>query len=82
ARIGLGDQYPGANWVQYWYGRNLKIFVNLMRITESPDDRILVIIGAGHLKLLKQFAEESGSFVLENPLKYLSPQNSSHEKNR
>ena len=40
ARIGLGDQYPGANWVAHsWYARNLKIFVNLTRITESVDDR-------------------------------------------
>ena len=46
ARIGKNDQYIGANWVQYWYGRNLKIFVNLTRITESDDERILLIIGA------------------------------------
>ena len=50
ARVGLGDQYPGANWVGHlWYTRNLKIFVNLTRITESADDRILLIIGAGHV---------------------------------
>ena len=41
ARVGLGDQYPGANWVAHsWYARNLKISVNLTRITESADERI------------------------------------------
>ena len=72
ARIGLGDQYPGANWVSHsWYDRNLKIYVNLTRITESADDRILLIIGAGHVYLIQQFFEESGDYTIESPLKYL-----------
>ena len=72
ARIGLGDQYPGANWVGHlWYTRNLRIFANLTRITESADDRILLIIGAGHVYLVQQFLEESGDYIVENPLKYL-----------
>ena len=72
ARIGLGDQYPGANWVGHlWYTRNLRIFANLTRITESADDRILLIIGAGHVYLVQQFLEESGDYIIESPLKYL-----------
>ena len=72
ARIGLGDQYPGANWLShYWYDRNLKIFVNLTRITESADDRILLIIGGGHVYLVQQFLEDSGDYIVESPLKYL-----------
>ena len=72
-RIGLGDQYPGANWLShYWYDRNLKIFVNLTRITESADDRIMLIIGAGHTYLIQQFLEESGDYIVESPLKYLN----------
>jgi hypothetical protein len=72
AQIGFGDQYIGANWVQCWYGRNLKIFVNLTRITESPDDRILLVIGSGHLRPLQHFNEESGYYIWESPLKYLN----------
>ena len=72
ARIGLDDQYPGANYVTLiWYHRNLKIFVNLTRITESADERILLIIGAGHAYLIQQFLEESGDYIIESPLKYL-----------
>ena len=75
ARIGLGDQYPGANWVAHiWYARNLKIFVNLTRITESNDDRILLIIGDGHVFLIQQFLEDSGDYIVESPLDYLSAQ--------
>ncbi len=72
ARIGLQDQYPGANWVAYhWYPRNLKTFVNLTRITESEDERIILIIGAGHLGFLKQIVEDSEFYHLESPLQYL-----------
>ena len=72
ARIGLGDQYPGANWMaHYWYDRDLKIFVNLTRITESVDDRILLIIGAAHTFQIEQFLEDSGDYIVESPLKYL-----------
>ena len=72
ARIGLQDQYPGANWVaHFWYPRNLKTFVNLTRITELEDERILLIIGAGHLGFLKQIAEDSEFYHIESPLQYL-----------
>ena len=73
ARIGLKDQYPGANWVaHWWYAHNLKNFVNLTRITESTDDRILLIVGAGHVYLIQQFLEDSGDYIVESPLQYLN----------
>jgi hypothetical protein len=64
AAIGDEREQPGANWVGYWYGRNLKIFNNLVLLTDRPADRILVIYGAGHAYLLRQFARESGAFRL------------------
>ena len=69
--IGRGQEYVGANYLSWWYARNMKILVNLTRMTDSPDDRILAIYGAGHLKLLTQFAKESGFYDVESPLKYL-----------
>lgn len=73
AKIGQGHQYPGANWVTYiWYARNIKIFVNLTRITESADDRILLIICAGHVFLMQRFLEDSGIYTIENVLEYLN----------
>ena len=72
SQVGIGNQYPGANWVgNHWYPRNLKVFVNLTRITESAEDRILVIIGAGLVFLLQQFLEDSGDYIIESPLKYI-----------
>jgi hypothetical protein len=64
ASIGDAEQQPGANWVGYWYGRNLRIFNNLVRLTDRPQDRILAIYGMGHAYLLRQFSTESGAFRL------------------
>ena len=71
AQIGDADQYVGLDGLLDWYERNLKIFVNLTRITESADDRILLMIGAGHVFLVQQFLEDSGDYIIESPLKYL-----------
>ncbi len=70
-RLNLDKEYVGANYLSWWYGRNLKILANIIRITDSPNDRVLVIYGAGHAKLLNQFARESGFYNVESPLKYL-----------
>jgi len=69
-RIGRGENYPGAELVADWYKRNLKIFANITRITESNDERILVLIGSGHAKLLQQFIEDSGEYKLEKAARY------------
>jgi Family of unknown function (DUF5694) len=70
-RIGRGKDYIGANYVSWWYRRNLTILDNIIRLTDSPNDRILVVYGSGHLKLLTQFAKESDFYNVESPLKYL-----------
>jgi hypothetical protein len=70
-RIGRGKEYIGANYVSWWYRRNLTILDNIIRLTDSPSDRIMVVYGSGHLKLLTQFAGESDFYTVESPLKYL-----------
>lgn len=70
-RIGRGNEYAGANYFAWWYGRNMQILMNIIRLTDSMNDRILVIYGAGHAKLLNQLATESGFYNVESPLKYL-----------
>lgn len=38
---------------RWWYSRNLRIFHHLRGITEGPGDRIVLVIGAGHLPILR-----------------------------
>lgn len=70
-RVGAGKQYVGIDWVKGWYERNLIIFANLTRIVTSPQDRILVIYGGGHIPLLTQFVRDSGLYTLEAVETYL-----------
>ncbi|HEY1043028.1 MAG TPA: DUF5694 domain-containing protein [Telluria sp.] len=65
----LGE--PGANWVGNWYARNLKIFANLVRLADSPGDRLLVVYGQSHVFPLQQYAAQSGAFTVVSPLPYL-----------
>lgn len=66
-----GDDYAGVDMVNTWYHRNLRIFSNLHKISDSPDDRIFVVYGAGHIPLLQRFAEDSPYFRLDNVQDYL-----------
>ena len=70
AKIGAGDTYYGVDMLTEWYRRNLYIFSNLQDMAE-PGDRILVIYGAGHCKILRDFVSEYNKFELVDPLSYL-----------
>jgi hypothetical protein len=54
-----------------WFNRNLRIFRNIQRIPHRADDRILLIIGSGHLNLLNLFFDVSKEFEFVSPLPYL-----------
>lgn len=63
--------YARADLVTNWYKRNLRIFANLARITELGKDRVLLIIGAGHIHILSDLALTSSFYCLVSPLGYL-----------
>lgn len=63
--------YVGLDWLTWWYRRNLTIFVNLMRLATTPDDRILLLIGAGHRFLLNQFLRDSERCHVDEAIRYL-----------
>lgn len=62
--LGKEDTYPIADgFVSAWYNRNLRIFGNIHRISDD-EDKVLAIFGAGHVPLLKHFAENSAEFAV------------------
>ncbi|MEJ7576794.1 MAG: DUF5694 domain-containing protein [Pyrinomonadaceae bacterium] len=63
--------YGRTDLLTNWYKRNLRIFTNINRITEFPNDRVLVIVGSGHLKILKDLAADSPYFCLVEAETYL-----------
>ena len=68
--IGHGSEYHGIDWMTGWYRRNMMIYVNVTRLVTAPEDRILVLFGAGHQYLLQQFFRESGRFVVDSAQTY------------
>ena len=66
-----GDNYAGADYLTTWYQRNIRIFSNLHKISAIQSDRIMVIYGQGHIPILKDLANHSPYFCLEDPLPFL-----------
>lgn len=67
ANVGAQASYVGVNVVSNWYKRNLKIYANICSITDyKEDERLLVIIGAGHVHLLNQFFNDSPDYKVIN----------------
>jgi len=66
AIVPYGDpaDYAGPDLLAAWYQRNIRIYSNIVKLVESPNDRILVIYGAGHLGWLRQDIANDGTVKL------------------
>ncbi len=75
----MGNLWPGEGVYIYqrtdsltnWYKRNFRIFTNLVRITEFGQDRILLVIGSGHQKILRDLAIDATPYCLVETETYL-----------
>jgi hypothetical protein len=67
ALIPYGDpyDYAGPDLLAAWYQRNIRIYHNIVKLVDSPNDRILVIYGAGHLGWLQQDAANDATVELK-----------------
>jgi hypothetical protein len=66
-------EYAGPDLVARWFERNIRIYRNIHALITSPNDRILVIYGAGHLGWLRQIVADDPSVRLRK-LSDLIPQ--------
>lgn len=71
AQVGKGDDAKGAAVVGGWYQRNFYIFSNLVRLADSPEERVLLVIGAGHAKLLRDYIRSSPNLNFVETAGYL-----------
>jgi hypothetical protein len=53
AAFGEHWDWAGADLVADWFRRNMRIYANVMQLIDSPNERVLVIFGAGHLGWLQ-----------------------------
>lgn len=55
----------------WWFNRNLRIFRNIQRINPTPEDRILLIYGCGHMNILNIMFDASPEYELVKVQHYL-----------
>ncbi len=70
AQVGGGDTFVGADLMTAWFDRNVRIFANLAALAE-PDDRILVLFGAGHSYILRDLIRTAPNLELVESVEYL-----------
>jgi len=64
AHFGEPGDWAGADLVADWFRRNMRIFSNVVRLADSPTERVLVIFGSGHLGWLQHDFASDPSFRL------------------
>lgn len=70
-KAGSVQLYEGADLLTNWYKRNFRMFANLARVTDFERDRVLLIVGSGHLQILRDLAHDAPYFCLEEATAYL-----------
>lgn len=63
-RGGANDNFAGAFLVSEWYKRNLYMYSLIQKLTESKDDKVMVLLGAGHTAMLREFIKFDPSFEI------------------
>lgn len=61
---GKTDNFVGAYLVSEWYRRNLYMYALVKKLTESKDDKVMVLLGAGHAAMLKEFIVHDPTFEI------------------
>lgn len=63
-RAGNPDDFTGASLVANWYKRNLYMYSLIQKLTESTDDKIMVLVGAGHASIIREFIIHDPAFEI------------------
>jgi hypothetical protein len=76
ARVGGGDNYTGADLGGEYFKRNVRIYTNLLRAVDVQHDKaIVLIIGQGHVSLLKSILRYNSLFEVAEVLPLLEAKN-------
>jgi hypothetical protein len=69
--VGEVGDYAGAEFMGEWYKRNIRMYSNIVKQTAKDDRAILIIVGAGHARIIRHFFEDNPAFEVVSPLEYL-----------
>lgn len=73
AHLGEPGDYAGPDLLASWYQRNIRIYNNIANIIKSPNERVLVIYGAGHLGWLQQNVANDPAMRLRKLSEFVRP---------
>ena len=59
---GTEQHYVGSRMLSAWYERNIRIVENLWRAITDETDRVLLLIGNGHVNVLEHLLSEAPMF--------------------
>ncbi len=65
AKFATLDNFAGPDLLAEWYKRNIRISTNIHALVDTPNERILVIYGAGHLYWLQRNVLDSPDLILD-----------------
>ena len=68
---GDGENYGGPQVLAKWYERNIRMAHHLTRVLRPGTDKVLVIVGSGHVPPLRNVLDEAPQFCPVSPLPYL-----------
>lgn len=63
-KAGKTDNFIGAFLVSEWYKRNLYMYSLVQKITESKDEKVMVLLGAGHISMFREFIKYDPEFEI------------------
>ena len=66
------DTFGSPVFLAYWYDRNIRMVHHLWRALEQDDERMLLVVGSGHIRVLRHLLDEAPMFCPVSPLPYLS----------
>lgn len=69
--VGAEEPHVGSRMLSTWYERNIHIVANLWRVTHADTDRIFLLFGNGHIKILEHLLSEAPMFRPLNALEVL-----------
>lgn len=70
-RYGDGDNYAGPDALAKWYRRNLRMIHNVWRAVDGDTERVLLVVGSGHVHVLRHLLTEFPQFCPASALPYL-----------
>ena len=73
-RSGELDNFGGAINLARWYERNFKMVHNIYRAATPETQRILLIIGSGHVSPIRHILDDAPMFCPVSPMPYLTKQ--------